>query len=87
MRQQTVKVMGGEDWERWIDQLTKAGRCSFSGLHHSSLLYVGPEVSQAIYRQGTIGKAKEHLGKYCRNINKKMSSSAEQLMYLSIRDS
>jgi enoyl-[acyl-carrier protein] reductase / trans-2-enoyl-CoA reductase (NAD+) len=70
---QTVKVMGGEDWERWIDQLTKAGVLS-QGCITVAYSYVGPEVSQAIYRQGTIGKAKEHLENTAGVLTKKMSS-------------
>ncbi|HPX26404.1 MAG TPA: enoyl-[acyl-carrier-protein] reductase FabV, partial [Treponemataceae bacterium] len=70
---QTVKVMGGEDWERWIDQLTKAGVLS-QGCITVAYSYVGPEVSQAIYRQGTIGKAKEHLENTAGILTKKMSS-------------
>ncbi|MCM1322253.1 MAG: trans-2-enoyl-CoA reductase family protein [Bacteroides sp.] len=56
----TVKVMGGEDWERWIAQLSAAGTLA-DGCMTVAYSYIGPELSQAIYRNGTIGKAKEHL--------------------------
>ncbi|HAP42616.1 MAG: trans-2-enoyl-CoA reductase [Spirochaetes bacterium GWD1_61_31] len=56
----TKKVMGGEDWELWIKALAEADvlapRCIT--LAYS---YIGPEHSWPIYRDGTIGKAKEHL--------------------------
>lgn len=70
---QTVKVMGGEDWERWIDQMSAAGVLS-EGCITVAYSYVGPEVSQAIYRRGTIGKAKEHLENTAAVLTKKMSS-------------
>ena len=71
--EQTVKVMGGEDWERWIDQMTLSGVLS-KGCISLAYSYVGPEVSQAIYRKGTIGKAKEHLEKTAAVLTNKMSS-------------
>lgn len=56
----TVKVMGGEDWERWIDALDAAGvlaedatTCAFD--------YIGPEVTWPVYTNGSIGQAKKHL--------------------------
>ena len=56
----TVKVMGGEDWELWIRAL-KDGGVLAEGAMTVAYSYVGPEVTQPIYRDGTIGKAKEHL--------------------------
>ncbi len=56
----TVKVMGGEDWERWIAQLTKADLLA-DGCITLAYSYIGPEATHALYRNGTIGKAKEHL--------------------------
>lgn len=57
---QTVKVMGGEDWERWISQLSTAGVLT-NDCTTIAYSYIGPEATQALYRKGTIGKAKEHL--------------------------
>lgn len=70
---QTVKVMGGEDWERWIDQLSDA-KLLAEGCLTVAYSYVGPEVSQAIYRRGTIGKAKEHLENTAKTLTDKMAS-------------
>ena len=56
----TVKVMGGEDWERWIRRLHKAGVLA-DGCITAAYSYIGPEATQALYRKGSIGKAKEHL--------------------------
>jgi enoyl-[acyl-carrier protein] reductase/trans-2-enoyl-CoA reductase (NAD+) len=56
----TVKVMGGEDWKLWIDALSNAGALSrkFRTIAYS---YIGPELTWAIYTDGTIGRAKVHL--------------------------
>lgn len=56
----TIKVMGGEDWEMWVDELKKRDLLSenFKTVAYS---YVGPSLTQAVYRDGTIGKAKDHL--------------------------
>ena len=54
------KVMGGEDWERWIRMLSEAGVLA-AGTITVAYSYIGPEMTYAIYREGTIGRAKEHL--------------------------
>jgi len=56
----TVKVMGGEDWELWIDALRDAGVLA-PGALAVAFSYIGPELSWPIYRDGTIGRAKAHL--------------------------
>lgn len=58
--QSTVKVMGGEDWERWMEQLEAAGLLA-EGCHSVAYDYVGPEVTWPVYHNGTIGAAKQHL--------------------------
>lgn len=56
----TVKVMGGEDWERWMIALNDAGVLSVD-CRTIAYTYIGSEMTWPIYRQGTIGKAKEDL--------------------------
>src|SRR5258707_1013956 len=56
----TVAVMGGEDWEMWIDALQTAGVLA-DGALTVAYSYIGPDLTHAIYRAGTIGRAKEHL--------------------------
>ena len=56
----TIKVMGGEDWNLWIKALSDAGVLA-QGVKTVAYSYIGPNVTQAVYRDGTIGKAKEHL--------------------------
>ncbi|MDF2505113.1 enoyl-ACP reductase FabV [Clostridium sp.] len=57
---QTVNVMGGQDWKLWIDELVEADVLS-KGVTTIAYSYIGPEITYPIYRQGTIGKAKEDL--------------------------
>ncbi|PTM03555.1 MAG: bifunctional NADH-specific enoyl-ACP reductase/trans-2-enoyl-CoA reductase [Bacteroidetes bacterium] len=56
----TVAVMGGEDWQMWIDALKAADVLSkdFKTVAYS---YIGPSLTEAVYRKGTIGRAKDHL--------------------------
>ena len=56
----TVSVMGGEDWADWIQALSDAGVLA----DHATTFaysYIGPEVTHAIYKDGSIGQAKKHL--------------------------
>lgn len=57
---QTVAVMGGEDWEFWMDALGQADLLS-KGCLAAAYSYIGPELTRPIYRNGTIGRAKDHL--------------------------
>ncbi len=56
----TVSVMGGEDWELWVNAL-EAGGVLATGAKTVAYSYIGPDLTWAIYRNGTIGKAKEDL--------------------------
>ena len=56
----TVTVMGGEDWKMWIDAL-KAENLLAEGATTVAYSYIGPEVTKPVYRNGTIGAAKDHL--------------------------
>jgi enoyl-[acyl-carrier protein] reductase / trans-2-enoyl-CoA reductase (NAD+) len=56
----TVAVMGGEDWEMWIDALKKEDLLA-QGATTVAYSYIGPEVTEPVYRKGTIGRAKDHL--------------------------
>jgi enoyl-[acyl-carrier protein] reductase/trans-2-enoyl-CoA reductase (NAD+) len=57
---QTVKVMGGEDWQLWLQALLQAGVLA-KGVKTLAYSYIGPQLTHAIYREGTIGAAKKHL--------------------------
>ena len=56
----TVKVMGGEDWELWMEALEEAGVLA-EGCTSVAYSYIGPEVTWPVYKNGTIGRAKEDL--------------------------
>lgn len=56
----TVKVMGGEDWELWINALNEAGVLA-EGFKTTAYTYIGKELTWPIYGHATIGKAKEDL--------------------------
>ncbi len=58
--QATVKVMGGEDWERWMHALADAGVLA-DGCQTVSYTYIGSELTWPIYWHATLGKAKEDL--------------------------
>jgi enoyl-[acyl-carrier protein] reductase / trans-2-enoyl-CoA reductase (NAD+) len=58
----TVTVMGGEDWEMWMDALQSAGLLA-EGASTVAFSYIGPAVTEPVYRKGTIGRAKDHLEK------------------------
>jgi enoyl-[acyl-carrier protein] reductase/trans-2-enoyl-CoA reductase (NAD+) len=68
----TVRVMGGEDWELWIETLEEEGLISdvFTTVAFS---YIGPELTYPIYRSGTIGMAKKHLENTAESLHKRLS--------------
>ncbi|KFF17080.1 enoyl-ACP reductase FabV [Flavobacterium hydatis] len=56
----TVAVMGGEDWSMWMDALKKENLLA-PGATTVAYSYIGPSLTEAVYRKGTIGRAKDHL--------------------------
>ena len=68
----TVKVMGGEDWEMWLDALAEAG-CLSQDCETTAYTYIGKEITWPIYGQATIGKAKEDLDRAAKMIRSKHS--------------
>ena len=69
----TVVVMGGEDWAMWIDALKSAGVLA-NGATTIAYSYIGPEVTEAVYRKGTIGRAKDDLEATAFNITDSLKS-------------
>jgi len=57
---ETVAVMGGDDWRRWIAALLEENLLA-EGAQTVAYSYIGPEVTWPIYRDGTIGQAKKDL--------------------------
>lgn len=56
----TVAVMGGEDWKLWMDALRKENLLA-DGVQTLAYSYIGPSLTEAVYRKGTIGRAKDDL--------------------------
>jgi enoyl-[acyl-carrier protein] reductase/trans-2-enoyl-CoA reductase (NAD+) len=69
----TVVVMGGEDWSMWMTAMKEAGVLA-EGATTIAYSYIGPEVTEAVYRKGTIGRAKDHLEATAFEITKDLTS-------------
>lgn len=69
---QTVAVMGGEDWSMWIDALNEAGVLA-EGVTTLAYSYIGPDITQPVYREGTIGRAKDHLEATAHQLTEKLA--------------
>ncbi|MDQ8202391.1 enoyl-ACP reductase FabV [Pelagicoccus sp. SDUM812003] len=69
----TVKVMGGEDWELWIEALTEAGALA-DGFKTVAYDYIGPKFTWPIYKDGALGQAKLDVRRAKAAINEKLSS-------------
>lgn len=70
--EQTVAVMGGEDWEMWMDLLL-AENLVAPGTQTLAYSYIGPELTWPIYKNGTIGRAKEDLERVQRALDIKLA--------------
>lgn len=69
----TVAVMGGEDWALWMKALQDANLLA-KGAMTVAYSYIGPSLTEAVYRKGTIGKAKDHLEATAFEITKHLES-------------
>ncbi|MFL9753905.1 enoyl-ACP reductase FabV [Vibrio cyclitrophicus] len=69
----TLKVMGGEDWENWIDELINAESIA-PGCKTIAFSYVGPEVTHPIYLDGTLGRAKINLHQTSHALNLELAN-------------
>jgi enoyl-[acyl-carrier protein] reductase/trans-2-enoyl-CoA reductase (NAD+) len=69
----TVAVMGGVDWEMWMDALAAANVLA-PGVKTVAYSYIGPDLTWAIYRNGTIGRAKEDLEATSKRLSEKLSA-------------
>jgi len=69
---QTIAGMGGEDWEMWIDALQSAGALA-PGARTLAYSYIGPSLTWPIYKNGTIGRAKNDLERAQAAIDQKLA--------------
>ncbi|HLB56446.1 MAG TPA: enoyl-ACP reductase FabV [Coxiellaceae bacterium] len=70
----TVAVMGGDDWKMWIDLLREEKLLTDDAITFA-YTYVGPELTHAIYKHGTIGKAKDDLLATAYALDKKLKAT------------
>ncbi|MDB1126298.1 enoyl-ACP reductase FabV [Vibrio algarum] len=68
----TIKVMGGEDWESWIDTLINSDSIAQGG-KTIAFSYIGPELTYPIYHEGTLGRAKVDLHQTSHALNLKLA--------------
>ena len=80
----TVKVMGGEDWERWLDQLQAAGVLA-DNCQTVAYTYIGKELTWPIYGKATIGRAKEDLDRAAAAITKKLAGQGGHAYVASLK--
>jgi enoyl-[acyl-carrier protein] reductase/trans-2-enoyl-CoA reductase (NAD+) len=80
----TVKVMGGEDWERWLDQLHAAGVLA-ENVQTVAYTYIGKELTWPIYGKATIGRAKEDLDRAATAITTKLAGQGGHAYVASLK--
>jgi len=68
---QTIKVMGGEDWQLWIEALTNENLLAPNAVT-VAYSYIGPDVTTPVYRNGTIGAAKDDLEATAHRLDEKL---------------
>lgn len=79
----TIKVMGGEDWELWMTALDEAGVLA-DGVKSVSYSYIGPELTWPIYTDGTIGMAKKDLETVRARLHAKLGEKYNGSAYVSV---
>ncbi len=79
----TEKVMGGEDWERWVEALIAADLLA-PGFRTVAYSYIGPAMTHAIYRDGTIGRAKMHLEGSANRLDQKLQKAVGGHAWISV---
>ena len=70
----TVAVMGGEDWNMWIDALGEAGVLA-EGAKTTAFTYIGEKITWDLYWDGTIGQAKKDLDTKVLSIRDKLAAN------------
>ncbi len=70
----TTTVMGGEDWELWINALSDAGVLA-EGCKTVAYSYIGTDITWPIYWHGALGKAKEDLDRAASELNQKLQAT------------
>ncbi|HEY9155040.1 MAG TPA: enoyl-ACP reductase FabV [Opitutaceae bacterium] len=79
----TTAVMGGEDWEMWINALEEA-KVIAPGATSVAYSYIGPEVTWPIYKNGTIGLAKNDLERSAKKIDAQLKAHGYGRAFISV---
>ncbi len=79
----TTAVMGGEDWEMWIEALLAEGLVA-EGATSMAYSYIAPEVTWAVYKNGTIGLAKNDLERAARKIDASLKAHGYGRAFISV---
>ncbi len=79
----TITVMGGEDWEMWINALAEANLLA-PGAQTVAYSYIGPEVTWPIYKNGTIGYAKNDLERAAKSLDAKLKTNGGGRAFVSV---
>jgi enoyl-[acyl-carrier protein] reductase/trans-2-enoyl-CoA reductase (NAD+) len=79
----TVAVMGGEDWEMWMQALADA-RLLAPGATAVAYSYIGPSHTWPVYKDGTIGRAKIDLERAGRAIDAKLKAHGNGRAFISV---
>jgi enoyl-[acyl-carrier protein] reductase/trans-2-enoyl-CoA reductase (NAD+) len=79
----TIAVMGGEDWEMWIHALKDANLLA-PGAQTISYSYIGPEVTWPIYKNGTIGLAKNDLERAAKSLDTLLKAHGGGRAFISV---
>lgn len=77
----TVAVMGGEDWEMWIEALAGAGLLA-EGFRTLDYTYIGSQLTWPIYWRATLGKAKEDVDRAAASIRQRLGPDAARVVAL-----
>jgi enoyl-[acyl-carrier protein] reductase / trans-2-enoyl-CoA reductase (NAD+) len=79
----TVAVMGGEDWRMWVEAFAAEGLFA-RGARTLAYTYIGPEMTWPIYRDGTIGRAKQDLEQTARALDGMLSAKLGGRAWVSV---
>lgn len=79
----TIKVMGGEDWQIWMDKLLENNLLA-QGAKTLAYSYIGPDITYPVYRKGTIGAAKDHLEATAIELNKLLKEKINGEAFVSV---
>ncbi|MDA1192279.1 MAG: trans-2-enoyl-CoA reductase family protein [Candidatus Poribacteria bacterium] len=79
----TIQVMGGEDFAIWVDALLQADLFA-ENARAVTYSYIGPALTHAIYYNGTIGQAKQHMEATTRHLDKRLQEAVGGNAYLSV---